>query len=75
MARRVFDDYIDDVPEAGWTSDDDGEAAFWDEFFFLEERGFTEGRSYTVTLEDELTGDKRVLKHVRLSGRGKRRVL
>jgi len=67
MSQRITDDYIDDLPEAYSLEDgDDAEAAFWDEFSYLEQKKSLDSRSYTVTLEDELTGDKKVFKNVKL---------
>ena len=76
MANRMTDDYIDDLPEAfSLEGSDDAEAAFWDEFSYLEEKKSLDSRSYTVTLEDELTGDKKVFKNVKLGKFSKQKKL
>jgi hypothetical protein len=67
MSHRITDDYIDDLPEAYSLKDeDDAEAAFWDEFSYLEQKKELDSRSYTVTLEDEETGEKKTFKNVKL---------
>lgn len=72
MSKRITDDFVDDLPEAMiLDEDDDVEAAFWDEFFFMEQKDLLDKRVYTVTVEDELTGERKVFKHVRLSKMGK----
>ena len=76
MARRLHDDYIDDVPEGMMGVSDEADEAFWDEFFFLESRTDIGGDDlYTVTIENEFTGDRKTMKHVRLISRGKRKSL
>lgn len=72
MSRKMTDDYIDDLPESMVLDEDsDVEAAFWDEFFFMEQKDAFDKSLYTVTVENELTGEKRTFKHVKFSKMGK----
>ncbi|OGV93808.1 hypothetical protein A3B57_03475 [Microgenomates group bacterium RIFCSPLOWO2_01_FULL_47_10] len=72
MSRKITDGYIDDLPEALSLEDEsDVEAAFWDEFFFMEQKDLFDKNVYTITIEDELTGEKKTIKHVQLSRMGK----
>lgn len=74
MGKHWFDDYVDDVPQVFELGGDEADAAFWDEFFLLECQTEGDDRRFTITIKDEVTGEKRVLKHVRLSaGAHKRR--
>lgn len=67
MARKMTDEYIDDTPTLDVV--DEADAAFWDEFLFLEGAKQTDGEVYTVTIENEATGKRRVMRHVRLRTR------
>lgn len=67
MANKLYDDYIDDVPELTTFAVDEADAAFWDEFHLLESATEGEEESYTVTIENEQTGERRIYKQVRLT--------
>jgi hypothetical protein len=72
MSRKITDNFVDDLPETMILDEEnDVEAAFWDEFFFMEQKDLFDKCLYTVTVEDELTGEKRTFKHVQLSKMGK----
>ena len=65
MSKRILADVCED-PECVFCSEDDVEAAFWDEFFYSEEVAESEkqGRKYTVKLVDEETGEESVFRNV-----------
>ena len=70
MANRITDDFIDDLPEAYTLEDsDDAEAAFWDEFSYLEQKRSLDDKTYKVTIEDEITGEKKIFRNIKLGTR------
>ncbi len=68
MSKKFSDDFDFDEDTSEMFQDDDYEAAFWDEFFYsqdkLEEKD--EGRTYTIKIVDEETGEEQVFEGVKL---------
>lgn len=69
MSNKLYDDFIDDIPSLVEDAHDEADAAFWDEFMLLESSAEMGEDSYTITIENEVTGERTVVKHVRLKKR------
>ena len=65
MSNKLHDDFIDDIPEIIDYSDE-ADAAFWDEFMLLESSPPEEEESFTISIENDFTGEKRVFKNIKL---------
>ena len=74
MAKKLMADFCED-PDCVMCQDDDAEAAFWDEFFYAEEKTAQtrEGKRYTVKLVDEETGEEQVFEGIKLREQKKAR--
>lgn len=67
MSKKLREDLVEDDLDFDF-ADDDGEAAFWDEFFYTQERMdlAQEDRSYTVKIIDEATGEESSFEGIRI---------
>jgi hypothetical protein len=70
MSKKYFADFCDD-PYCVFCQDDDADAAFWDEFFYTEEKSDEKesGKKYTVKILDEETGEEQVYKNIKVNPR------
>lgn len=67
MSKKHYD-ILESTLESRINALDQADAAFWDEFYSLDSASSAEDHLYTISITDETTGEKRIIKHVRLGG-------